>query len=77
MAGQKLFSKIRLGDERHVDAKGKGAIVVQPPSGMKIIFAVLFVPEHRQSLLSVGQLIDKNYSLLSKDKHVKSWIQLV
>ncbi|KAK6784949.1 hypothetical protein RDI58_018404 [Solanum bulbocastanum] len=62
------FSKVKLGDVRLVDANGKGAVVVQTPSGMKIIFDVLFVPEISQSHLSVGQLLDKNYAVLFKDK---------
>ncbi|XP_037494050.1 uncharacterized protein LOC119370295 [Jatropha curcas] len=61
-------SKVRLGDGRLVDAKGKGDVIVQTPSGTKLVSDVLYVPELYQSLFSVGQLLDKNYSLLFKDK---------
>ena len=71
------FSKVRLTDGRLVDAKGKRAVVVQTPSGMKIISDVLFVPEISQSLLSVGKFLDKIIPCYLKIKHVKSWIQLV
>lgn len=62
------FSKFRFGDERLVDAKGKGAVIVQTLLGMKIICDVLFVPEISQSFLSVIQLHYKNYALLFKYK---------
>ncbi|XP_059284754.1 uncharacterized protein LOC132038045 [Lycium ferocissimum] len=51
---KKYFSKVILGDGRLVDAKDKGAVVVQTPLGTKLIIDVLFVPEISQGLLSVG-----------------------
>ncbi|XP_047270532.1 uncharacterized protein LOC124899623 [Capsicum annuum] len=62
------FFKVRVGNGRLLDAKGKGAVVVQILSGIKLIFDVLFVPEISQSFLSVGQLLENKYALLFKDK---------
>ncbi|XP_037491837.1 uncharacterized protein LOC119369554 [Jatropha curcas] len=61
-------SKVRLRDGRLVDVKGKGDVIVQTPSGTKLVSDILYVPELNQSLFSVGQLLDKNYSLLFKAK---------
>jgi len=61
-------SKVKLGDGRLVDVKGKGVVSVQTSLGTKLISDVLFVPEIQHNLLSVGQLLDKNYSLEFKNK---------
>jgi len=42
-------------------------VAVETLSGIKYISDVLFVPEINQSLLSVGQMMEKNYSLHFKD----------
>ncbi|CAJ2652692.1 unnamed protein product [Trifolium pratense] len=63
-----FFSKVTIGNGEHVDVKGKGVVAVETPSGIKYISDVLFVPEINQSLLSVGQMMEKNYSLHFKDK---------
>ena len=39
-------------------------VVINTPSDMKYISEVLFVPEISQNLLSVGQMLEKNYTLL-------------
>ena len=56
------YSKVRIGDGSLVDVKGKGSVLVQTRSGIKLIADVLFVPEITYNLLSVGQLLDKNYN---------------
>ena len=63
-----FYSKVTIGNGEHVDVKGKGVVAVETPSGIKYISDVLFVPEINQSLLSVGQMMEKNYSLHFKDK---------
>ena len=45
----------------------KKVVAVETLSGIKYISDVLFVPEINQSLLSVGQMMEKNYSLHFKD----------
>ena len=62
------YSKVRIGDGRLVDVKGQGSVLVQTRSGTKLITDVLFVPIITYNLLSVGQLLDKNYNLFFKNK---------
>ena len=59
-------SKVRIGNGDFIEVKGKGVVAVETPSGIKLIFDVLFVAEIDQNLLSVGQLSEKNYSLVFK-----------
>ncbi|WJX17654.1 hypothetical protein P8452_07542 [Trifolium repens] len=63
-----FYSKVTIGNGEHVDVKGKGVVAVETPSCIKYISEVLFVPEINQSLLSVGQMMEKNYSLHFKYK---------
>ena len=57
-------SRVRIGNGDFLEVKGKGVVAINTPSGMKYISEVLFVPEINQSLLSVGQMLEKNYTLL-------------
>ncbi|XP_040945327.1 uncharacterized protein [Gossypium hirsutum] len=74
-ADEKLFkgldrsfhSRIRIGDGKLIEAKGKGSVLVSTGSGNKLISDVLFVPDLDQNLLSVGQLVEKGYTLVFKD----------
>lgn len=61
-------SKVRIGNGARLEVKGRGIVAIDTPSGTKLISDVLFVPEIDQNLLSVGQLLEKNYSLFFKDK---------
>ncbi|KAG8490918.1 hypothetical protein CXB51_014710 [Gossypium anomalum] len=60
-------SKIRIGNGELIEAKGKGSVFVNTCSGNKVISDVLFVPDIDQNLLSVGQLVEKRYSLVFKN----------
>jgi hypothetical protein len=60
-------SRVKVGNEEFLEVKGKGSVNVQTSSGIKIIPDVLFIPEISQNLLSVGQMMEKNYSLQFKD----------
>lgn len=51
---------MKIGNGEFVEVKGKGVVAVETPTGTKYISDVLFVPEICQSLLSVGQLLEKN-----------------
>jgi hypothetical protein len=62
-------SKVRIGNGEYIPVKGKGTVAIEGNSGIKLISDVLFVPEIDQNLLSVGQLLEKGYSLVFKDKH--------
>ncbi|XP_061352342.1 uncharacterized protein LOC133297245 [Gastrolobium bilobum] len=50
------------------EIKGKGTVAITSCSGTKFIPDVLFVPEIQQNLLSVGQLIEKGFKVLFKNR---------
>ena len=52
-------SKVRVGDGKHIAAKGKCTVVVPTCHGTKLITDVLDVPYIDQNLLSVEQLVEK------------------
>jgi transposase InsO family protein len=60
-------SKVRLGNGDVVNVKGKGRIGVQTKKGSRLIRDVMHVPDLDQNLLSVGQLLENNYSLFFND----------
>ncbi|KAG6487034.1 hypothetical protein ZIOFF_055615 [Zingiber officinale] len=63
-----ITSQIILGDGSQKSGKGKGDIAVQTKEGQeKLITDVLYVPELSHNLLSVGQLMEKNFSFLFDD----------
>jgi len=62
-------SKVRIGNDEYIPVKGKGTVAIKGNSGIKLILDVLFVPEIDLNLLSVGQLLEKGYSVVFKDKH--------
>ena len=60
-------STVKVGNGGYVDVKERGTVVVKTNSGMKLISDLLFVPDISQNLLSVGQMLGKQYSLQFKD----------
>ena len=58
---------LKIGNGGYVDVKGRGTVVVKTNSGMKLISDLLFVPDISQNLLSVGQMLENQYSLQFKD----------
>ena len=57
-------SQVKLGDGKLQNAEGKGTIAVYTRGGnRKLIDDVLYVPSLTHNLLSVGQLIQKDYSV--------------
>ncbi|KAL5556515.1 hypothetical protein UlMin_038751 [Ulmus minor] len=59
----KIKTKVKIGNGEFVDAIGKGTIAVDTKKGKRYISEVLLVPNIAQTLLSVGQMIEKGYSL--------------
>ena len=55
------ISKVRIGNGQHITVKGKGTIAIESCLGTKLISDVLDVTEINQNLLSVGQLIEKDF----------------
>ena len=61
-------SKVRIGNGEYISTRGKGTVAIESLSGLKLIPDVLFVPNIDQNLLSVGQLLEKGFKVLFKDK---------
>lgn len=61
-------SKVRIGNGDLVEVKGRGDVAVQTSTGTKLFSNVVHVPKISQSLLSVGQILEKNYVLHLQNK---------
>lgn len=59
--------KVRMGNGAVAEAKGKGTIAINTKSGVKYIRDVLLVPDLKENLLSVGQLLEHDYCLVFED----------
>ncbi|XP_031127533.1 uncharacterized protein LOC116029625 [Ipomoea triloba] len=62
-----VISKVKIGNGQYIEVKGKGTVAIEGPSGIKLISDVMLVPEISQNLLSVGQLLEKGYSVIFKN----------
>ncbi|KAH1056007.1 hypothetical protein J1N35_034072 [Gossypium stocksii] len=62
-----FVSKVKIGNRNLIEARSTGNVVISTHSGNKTILDVLFIPDIDQNLLSVGQLIEKGYSLIFKN----------
>ncbi|GLT61622.1 hypothetical protein SLA2020_343170 [Shorea laevis] len=56
-------SRVKQGNEDVVEVKGRGVVGVQTPTGTKLIYDVLYVPDASQNLISVGQLLENKFAL--------------
>ncbi|CAJ2666704.1 unnamed protein product [Trifolium pratense] len=55
--------KVRLGNGTVVESKGKGTVMVETNKGTRFIKDVLLVPNLKENLLSIGQMMEKGYIL--------------
>ena len=62
------ISKVRIGNGELITIKGKGIVAIEICTGAKLIIDVLYVPDINQNLLSVGQLIEKGFKVIFKNK---------
>jgi len=53
--------KVRLGNGLVVESKGKGTVMVETKKGTRFIKDVLLVPNLKENLLSIGQMLEKGY----------------
>ena len=60
-------SKVKVENGEAVEVKGRGTVSISTISGIKTIFDVLYTPDMSKNLLSVGQMLETNYSLHFKD----------
>ncbi|KAK3007967.1 hypothetical protein RJ639_014055 [Escallonia herrerae] len=63
-----INTKVKLGNGTIVQAQGKGSIGVQTKQGTRFIRDVLLVPDLEHNLLSLGQLLENDYTLQFQDK---------
>ena len=61
--------KVQIGNGRYITVEGNGTVAISSFLGTKLIYDVLYVPEIYQNLLSVGQLIEKDYKVVFEDKN--------
>ncbi|XP_004500571.1 uncharacterized protein [Cicer arietinum] len=61
-------SKIRFVEDRTLEAEGAGNMVIKRRNGSTIVIEnVLYVPEMKSNLLSIGQLIQKGFQVIMKN----------
>ncbi|XP_019430380.1 PREDICTED: uncharacterized protein LOC109337785 [Lupinus angustifolius] len=61
-------SKVKFADNSAVSVEGIGKIVIQRKDGKKAYISnVLYVPKMKSNLISLGQLLEKGYSMEMKD----------
>ena len=58
-----MKSTVRLGNNAAMEVEAKGNIAVQTKQGTKVVNEVLLVPNLKNNLLSVGQMMEKWYVL--------------
>ncbi|KAL3512752.1 hypothetical protein ACH5RR_025469 [Cinchona calisaya] len=56
--------KVRLGDDKQVQVEGKGSVAINNGNRIKYLHNVFFVPSLSQNLLSVGQSMDDDFSMM-------------
>ncbi|KAL0368054.1 UNVERIFIED_CONTAM: Retrovirus-related Pol polyprotein from transposon TNT 1-94 [Sesamum calycinum] len=52
-----------FGDNHIVKVEGKGSVVINTRKGMRTINDVMYIPNLRTNLFSVGQMVEKGYTL--------------
>ncbi|GAU44851.1 hypothetical protein TSUD_112250 [Trifolium subterraneum] len=63
---------IRFADNSQVNYEGIGSILVKSEDGQEAVMTdVLYVPSMKSNLISIGQLLEKNYSVEMHDKELK------
>nr|KYP58379.1 Retrovirus-related Pol polyprotein from transposon TNT 1-94 [Cajanus cajan] len=55
--------KVRLGNGTMVESQGKGTVMVETKKGTRLIKDMLLVPNLKENLLSIGQMMENGYSL--------------
>ncbi|XP_016694461.1 uncharacterized protein [Gossypium hirsutum] len=61
-------SKVKVGNGQYIKEEGKGDVMINTPSGTKLVSNVLLVPEIDRNLLSIVQLLENGYSTVFKNK---------
>jgi hypothetical protein len=61
-------SKIKLGDDKALEASTKGAMEVHTKEGMKSVKDIYYTPQLKHNLLGVGQLCEKNSKVVFENQ---------
>ncbi|KAL0326872.1 UNVERIFIED_CONTAM: Retrovirus-related Pol polyprotein from transposon TNT 1-94 [Sesamum angustifolium] len=56
-------TNVKLGDNHIVKVEGKGLVAINTKKGTRIINDVMYIPNLRTNLFSVGQMMEKGYAL--------------
>jgi hypothetical protein len=68
-------STIRFSDSRTVQAEGIGDVLIKGKNGNQaLITGVLYVPDMKSNLLSMGQLVEKGFSMTLGNNEMKVFI---
>ncbi|XP_074362754.1 uncharacterized protein LOC141703035 [Apium graveolens] len=66
---EKVIGKVSFGDSSGVPIKGKGNILIRLKNGdHNFISSVYYVPSMKNNILSLGQQMEKGYSITMKDR---------
>ncbi|KAA3487752.1 pleiotropic drug resistance protein 3-like [Gossypium australe] len=65
---RKFKTRVKVGNGHFIKAEGKGDVLIDTPTGIKLISNVLFVPKIDRNLLSIAQLLEKGYLVVFRDK---------
>ncbi len=65
-----MRSRVKFGDDKEVDVMGKGTLAVKTKQGeITYIHDTLHMAKLQHNLLSIGQLVAKNYKVIFKDNY--------
>jgi len=68
--------KIKFADNRSLTAKGSGRVVLWDNSGKEVVIEdVLYVPGLKTNLLSLGQLLQKGFTMQMEDNYLSVFDQ--
>ena len=59
----KYESRVKVANGQYVNVEGRGDVDIETITGKRTFDKVLYVPEIKQNLVSVGQLLKEGYSL--------------
>ncbi|KAA3479300.1 pleiotropic drug resistance protein 3-like [Gossypium australe] len=61
-------TRVKVGNGHYIKIKGKRDVLIDTPTGTKLVSNVLLVPKIDINLFSIAQLLEKGYSMVFKDK---------
>ena len=66
-----LNGHVTFGDASKVEVKGRGKVLIQMKNGQhQYISNVYYVPSMKNNILSLGQLLEKEYNILMRNRQM-------